>query len=386
MAEINVDRKYVIQLLEDLVTTNSINPSIGHGPGELELSNLLCERLRSIRGLEVHRQVVGGQRSNVIAILKGAGGGRSLMLNGHMDTVGVEGMTIKPFLPSVEQGRLSGRGACDMKGGIAAMIGAVKTIAESPTRLRGDLMFAAVVDEEHMSLGTKKLTEEYKADAAIVGEPTRLRIATAHKGFSWLEIETRGKAAHGSVPEKGRDAIVYASMVALEMKNLQRRLSTRTHPLLGSPKIHTSTIEGGTDWSTVPDRCLLRIERRTLPGETSSPVKEFESIFDTIKSECPEFEAEVRLNYEMPPLETVVSEPIVRTLQDALSQVTEVSVDVVGVPYWTDGALLANRSMPTCIFGPGDISLAHSSNESVDLEEVMQAAQTYFMTAQRFCS
>ena len=170
------------------------------------------------------------------------------------------------------------------------------------------------------------------------------------------------------------------------MKNLQRRLSTRTHPLLGSPKIHTSTIEGGTDWSTVPDRCLLRIERRTLPGETSSPVKEFEGIFDTIKSECPEFEAEVRLNYEMPPLETVVSEPIVRTLQDALSQVTEVSVDVVGVPYWTDGALLANRSMPTCIFGPGDISLAHSSNESVDLEEVMQAAQTYFMTAQRFCS
>ena len=140
MAEINVDRKYVIQLLEDLVTTNSINPSIGHGPGELELSNLLCERLRSIRGLEVHRQVVGGQRSNVIAILKGAGGGRSLMLNGHMDTVGVEGMTMKPFLPSVEQGRLSGRGACDMKGGIAAMIGAVKTIAESPTRLRGDLM------------------------------------------------------------------------------------------------------------------------------------------------------------------------------------------------------------------------------------------------------
>jgi acetylornithine deacetylase len=383
----NIDPGFVTNLLKDLVATNSVNPSVGNGPGEFEISNLLYERLSSIDGLDVRRQAVSDRRSNVIAILRGSGGGgSSLMLNGHMDTVGVEGMTVDPFSPLIVGGKLYGRGACDMKGGIAAMIGAIKSIADSNSRLRGDLVFAAVVDEEHMSLGTKRLTEEYKTDAAIVGEPTSLNIATSHKGFSWLEVETRGKAAHGSVPERGRDAIVYASMVVLELKNLQRTLDKHAHPLLGPPKIHTSTIDGGTNWSTVPDRCLLRVERRTVPGENASPIIEMEDVFRSIKQHNREFDAEVRLVYEMPALETSVNESITRTLVDTLSEITKSTAEVVGVPYWTDGALLAMHSTPTCIFGPGDISLAHSRDESINPEEVMQAAETYYATAKRFCS
>ena len=384
----SIDRAFVLDLLKEFVATNSVNPIVGRGPGELALSNLVFNRLTAIGSLEVRRQPVADGRSNVIAILAGSGSGRSLMLNGHLDTVGIDGMTIEPFKPFVENGKLHGRGACDMKGALAAMIGAMKSLADSRVRLRGDLMLSAVVDEEYKSIGVKKLVEEYRADAAVVGEPTQMKVAIAHKGFVWIEIETKGKAVHGSVPEKGVDAIVHAAKVVSGVEKLQEELEARVHPLLGVPKIHTSTIAGGTDWSIVPERCLLRLERRTLPGESAASVmSEIEGVLRTIKEENANFNATARSLYDMHPLETQRDEKIVHILQQTLVEVTGKEAPIIGLPYWTDGALLSKlASIPTCIFGPGDLGVAHSADEYISLEDVLGSAQIYRIIAERFCS
>jgi acetylornithine deacetylase len=365
-----------------------VNPDVGNGPGESALSNLLLERLSVVGDLDVRQQHVTGDRSNVVAVLRGTGGGRSLMLNGHMDTVGVEGMSIEPFRPVLKDGFLHGRGTCDMKGAIAAMIGAAKSLAGSQSKLRGDLILSFVVDEEHTSVGIAKLVEEYRADAAIVGEPTDMKIATAHKGFVWIEVETKGKAAHGSVPEKGIDAIVHMAKVVTRLNELQDKLNAREHPLLGPPKIHTSTIQGGTHWSIIPNRCVLRLERRTLPEETTTLVmKEIDELLHSISLEDDNFKAEARKIFERPPLETAPNEPIVQTLQQTITETTGTNQTPVGVPYWTDGAILSHSaSIPTCLFGPGDISVAHSPDEYVNAENVLQAADIYRTITQKFCA
>jgi len=386
MAVSAIDHGLVLDVLKNLVATNSVNPDVGKGPGESALSDLLYDRLSSIPSLDVVKQSVVGNRSNVIAILRGTGGGRSLLLNGHMDTVGVEGMTIDPFKPFIEDGLLHGRGACDMKGGIAAMVGAAKALAESRSRLRGDVIFTFVVDEEHLSIGIEKLVEKYSADSAIVGEPTEMRIATAHKGFVWIEVEFKGKAAHGSVPEQGIDAISHAARLVDRLRELQLSLNPHAHRLLGPPKIHTSTIEGGTNWSIIPNRCVLRMERRTIPGESGEKVvKEVQGVLDALKKQDANINATVRTILNRPPLETVSTEPIVNTVQQVLGESAGTNVSVVGVPYWTDGAVLANMGrIPTCIFGPGDIRVAHSPDEYVKVDDVLQAAQVYRGIAQRF--
>jgi acetylornithine deacetylase len=383
-----IDKSYVLDLLKELVATNSVNPTIGRGPGEAAIARLLNDRLNSIGGLEARMQPVADGRSNVIAILKGSGGGRSLMLNGHMDTVGVDGMIIEPFKPSIQNGLMRGRGACDMKGALAAMMGAVKSVINSRMKLRGDLIFSAVVDEEYKSLGIKKLVQEYKADAAIVGEPTNMSVATTHKGFVWIEVEVKGKAAHGSVPEKGVDAIAHAAKIMLAIEKLQRQLASQVHPLLGTPKIHASTVQGGTDWSIIPERCVLRLERRTLPGETvASVMAEIEGILQAIRRETPDFNATAHSPYDMAPLETAESEEIVQTAQRVLAANMRTRVPVIGVPYWTDGALLSSMgSMPTCLFGPGDIGVAHSADEYVKLENVLTSAHVYRGIIQEYCS
>jgi acetylornithine deacetylase len=383
-----IDHEYVVDLLKDLVATNSVNPTVGRGTGEIAISNLILDRLVSIGKLEVHRQPVTDTRSNVIAILRGSSGGRSLMLNGHMDTVGTDRMTIDPFAPVEENGRLHGRGACDMKGALAAMIGSAKCLVDSGSRLRGDLVLAFVIDEECMSVGTRKLVQEYKADAAIVGEPTGMKVAIAHKGFVWIEVETKGKAAHGSIPEKGVDAIADTAKIISGLEGFQQRLAARTHPILGTPKVHSSTIEGGTDWSIIPDRCILRLERRTLPGEsTSSVMREIREILDMIKLKNPEFNAVARSLYDVPPLETASGEAIVDLLRRAVSDVSGEQQTPIGVPYWTDGAVLSHSAaIPTCIFGPGDIGVAHSADEYVNLRDVLNSAEVYRRVSERFCS
>lgn len=375
------------KLLRQLVKINSVNPFERKKGGEGEVAEFIRERLSSY-GLDAKLQKVKGSRANAIGILKGSGGGRSLMLNGHIDTVGVESMTIDPFGAKVDsEGRLHGRGASDMKGSVASMMAAVKRIAEGGTNLKGDVIFTGVIDEEYLSTGTSAVIREYRSDAAIVGEPTSLNVGLAHRGYVWAEVEVKGKASHGSVPEKGVDAIVEMGKVISQLPALQEGYKRLRHPLLGNPKIHASMIEGGTEWAMVPESCRLRVERRTLPGESGDVlVEELEGTIAALAKGDPAFRATVRKFFEQEPMEVSRNERVVRAVSSAYRSVTGRRPKYVGVSYWADAALIANEAkIPTVLFGPGDIGVAHSADEYVSLEEVELGSRIFEAAIEKFC-
>ncbi len=376
-----------ISMLKELVKINSVNPFEGKGNGEAEISEFIRGRLQSY-GAQTRLQKVKGRRTNVIGTVKGAGGGKSLMLNGHMDTVGVTEETKNPFGAVVDsKGLLHGRGACDMKGSIASMLGAIKALSDSGSELKGDLIFTGVIDEEYLSAGTNAIIKEYTSDAAIVGEPTSLGIAIAHKGYAWVGVDIHGRASHGSVPEKGVDAIVKASKLVERLSALQKSYKSISHPLLGNPKMHMSTITGGTEWSVVPETCSIRLERRTLPAESKNvAVKEVKKVVDELSAGDPEFSARVTSFFYQPGLDISREEPVVRTLSAAFKDVMHRNPAIIGVPYWTDAALLVSKKgIPTCLFGPGDIRLAHSADEYIPLKEVESATLIFEQTIRDFC-
>ena len=275
---------------------DSVNPSLAPGAaGEAAVARRIAGELESI-GLRVEVTEAVPGRPNVVGVLEGRAPGRSLMFCGHTDTVGVSGM-LHPFAAEIRDGRLYGRGAQDMKGGVAAMIGAVRRIAESGGLARGQVIVAAVIDEEHASIGADALVAKWRADAAVVTEPTSLDIAVAHKGFQWIALETRGRAAHGSRPLEGRDAILRMGRVLARLEALDRRLQRGpSHPLLGTASLHASLIEGGHELSSYPSRAVLQLERRTLPGEPADVARvEADTILGDLTREDPEFEGEVRM-------------------------------------------------------------------------------------------
>jgi acetylornithine deacetylase len=293
-----------IKLLADLVAIDSVNPSlVPGGAGEQKISRAIAAEMRA-SGLEVEVAEVAPGRPNVVGVLEGRSPGRSLMLCGHMDTVGVAGMK-SPFNPIVRDGCLYGRGAHDMKGGLAAMIGAARVLAQEGGLASGRLIVAAVADEECASLGAEALVRRWRADAAVVTEPTGLAIAAAHKGFSWVEITTAGRAAHGSRPGEGRDAIFYMGRVLACLEALDRQLQSRSpHPLLGTASLHASLIDGGRELSTYPDHCTLKMERRTICGEPMDvALTEVEAILTRLKDDDPQFEANARFIFGRPPYE-----------------------------------------------------------------------------------
>src|SRR5512139_433825 len=310
------------QLLSDLVAINSINPDLVPGsPGEGEIARYIARWLERA-GLEVQLVESASGRPNVVGIARGSGGGKTLLLNGHMDTVGVAGMP-DAHQPRIdhEADRLYGRGAYDMKGGLAAAMFAVARAKQQ--HLRGDVIFTGVVDEEYASLGTQDLAQRFHADGAIVAEFTELQLILAHRGFVWLEVETIGKAAHGSRPDLGVDAIVKMGKVLTEMEKLDQRLrSNPTHPLLGSGSLHASLIQGGQELSTYPEGCILSLERRTLPGETPESVETeiLQIVHDSERSD-PAFKAVVRRGIDRSPLETREDADIVQALQAASVEV-----------------------------------------------------------------
>ena len=271
---ITVDTASITDTLRTLVRINSINPSLEPGgPGEAEIAAFVAARLEALGlAVAVHEPVAG--RPSVVGRLAGRGGGRSLMLNAHTDTVGVSGMAA-PFSAEIRDGRLHGRGAYDMKGSLAACIGAVEALVRSGVRLQGDVLVAAVADEEHASLGTYDIARRYPVDGAIVTEPTALDLCVAHKGFAWIEVVTRGRAAHGSRPELGVDANVRMGRVLAGIERLASELETREpHALLGHGSVHAATLAGGSGLSTYAAECHLGIERRTLPGDTAAGVED----------------------------------------------------------------------------------------------------------------
>jgi acetylornithine deacetylase len=380
-----VTRADPLALARELVRLDSRNPSLApDGAGEREAAVALARRLVEWGfSVDVHDAVPG--RPNVVA-RAGRRSARSLMLNGHLDVVGVEGMTHPPFAADERNGRLYGRGAADMKGGLAAMCaGAARAASRG---IAGEVIIAAVADEEHTSMGTRALLRGgVRADAAIVGEPTGLAIMPAHKGFAWVEIEVRGRAAHGSRYELGVDAILDGGVVLEELARLEREtLPARSHPLLGRPSLHIATIEGGSGWSTYPERCVIRVERRTLPDERAGePLLEVKAAIARARDRRPSLEANAQLVLSQAPSDVAANAPIVRSLSDALVQCGE-RVTVGGMTAWTDAALLNEAGIPAICFGPGDIALAHAAEEWVDTGEIERATDVLDALITSWCN
>ncbi len=369
-----------VALTKALVAIDSRNPElVPGGPGEGECARALAEVLTDWGfRVEVQESVVG--RPNVVARIagargRGAGDERALLLNGHLDTVGVEGMVHAPWDPVVRDGRLYGRGATDMKAGVAAMCAAAARAAQAtPPGFAGEVIVAAVIDEEYKSAGTRALVESgIRASAAVVTEPTRLAICPAHRGFAWLELVVHGRAAHGSRWDIGVDAIALAALVIADLEDYQQeRLTQRAHPLLGRPSLHASIITGGTELSTYPDRCTVQLERRTLPGETAADFAgEVEDACTRVRARRPDLRAEIRPGFTQAPNEVAPDHPIVQALQRSLGATGAAPVE--GLACWTDAALLTAAGIPAVCFGPGDIALAHSAEEYVLVREVERA-------------
>lgn len=371
------------QLLSDLVSINSINPDLVPGsPGEREIALYIADWLK-MAGLEVELPESITGRPDVVGIARGTGGGKTLLLNGHLDTVGVAGMP-DGHQPHIDSGRLYGRGAYDMKGGLAACMLAIAEVKKQD--LRGDVIFTGVIDEEYASVGTRDLATRFHADGAIVAEFTELQLILAHRGFVWLEVETIGKAAHGSRPDLGVDAIAKMGEVLVEVEKLDQTLRANpTHPLLGSGSLHASLIQGGQELSSYPERCLLSAERRTLPGETPEEVEgEFLEILENVRRSDPAFEAVLRRGIDRAPLETREDVEIVQSLQRASVNVLNHPSQISGVPFWTDAAVLSAAGIPSILFGPSG-SGAHAVEEWVDLASVRTCAEVYLATAMDFC-
>jgi acetylornithine deacetylase/succinyl-diaminopimelate desuccinylase family protein len=379
-----IDRAQIASVLADLVKIESINPElVAGGSGEAVIARYVADFLRTA-GLKTRVQKLGPNRANAVGVLRGRGGGQTLMLNGHLDTVGVTGME-NPFSPRVEKGRIYGRGAQDMKGGIAAALLAAATLA-GESRLHGDLVVAAVADEEHKSMGTRALLHEIKTDAAIVMEPTGLEVVTTHKGFAWATVETLGKAAHGSRPQDGVDAIAMMGRVLGGIENLQAKLGAAPgHPLLGSGSVHASIISGGQELSSYPAQCRLSVERRLIPGEDASTFeRELGEIVSYLGREDRNFRARTVMGYSALALETARECPIAQTLLGCARKIVGTPAKFGAQSFWTDAALLNEAGIASVLFGPGGAGL-HSTVEYVHLEDVTLCAETLVECAKEFC-
>ncbi|MBV8816756.1 MAG: ArgE/DapE family deacylase [Acidobacteriaceae bacterium] len=381
-----VDRNYVRETLVQLVQINSVNPSLAPGaPGEREIAAFIAKSLGG-SGLEVRVWEPERGRCSVTGKLAGTGGGQSLMLNAHCDTVDVQGMP-EPFSGAVRNGKLYGRGAYDMKGSLAACMGAVRVLAADGSRLRGDVWIAAVADEEYGSLGTADLLGHVKTDAAIVTEPTALQTCLAHKGYLWIGVEVDGRAAHGSRFQLGIDANMKMGRFLSKLERLEQELRARApHPLVGPPSLHAALLNGGTGLSTYAASSKVQIERRTVPGETESQaVAEIQRLVDEAAAEDRDFHATVRPFFVRDPFEVAPEASIVRVLDRAIEQVLGRPAAHIGDTPWMDAALLQAAGVKTVVFGPTGEG-AHAAVEWVDLESVMQLTQILADAARQYCA
>jgi acetylornithine deacetylase len=383
----SVDRDLVVNLLRDLVAIDSVNPTLVPGArGEAAASQFFCKFLRE-RGIPAELEEAAPGRPNVIALLSAASaanqsGGKpsaALTLLAHIDTVGAGDMP-EPFTPRERDGRLYGRGVLDIKSGLAAMCGAA-LVARDAGAIRKPLLIAAVVDEECDSIGTEALLKRYTADAAIVLEPTDLRLTIAHKGYAWFEIVTHGRAAHGSLPSEGRDAIRMMGLVLNILDALDRKLaSLEPHPLLGHGSLHASLIRGGQELSSYPAECRLQLERRMLPEESAGEIEvELRSFVAGLCARDPEFRATVRGLGSRPAYEISRDAPVVRLVCEAIRKTigSGAAKHLVGMAAWTDTALLEAAGIPGVVFGPSGRGL-HGKEEYVELDSVIQCSEVLF--------
>lgn len=371
-------------LTANLVAIDSTNPDlVPGGAGEATIARFVADWLEAA-GLETTTYDLGNGRANVVGVARGSGGGHSLMLNAHMDTVGPGAMPA-PFTPRIEGERLYGRGAFDMKASLAAIMLAGREARS--LGLRGDVIVTAVADEEFASIGTQDIVRHLTADAAIATEPFGFELVVAHKGFVWLEVETRGVAAHGSLPEEGVDAIVKMGPVLTGLEALDRELRAQPgHPLLGPGSVHASLIQGGQELSTYPDRCLLAIERRTIPGESTAVVEgQIADILARATAADASFRAKQRTTLTRDPFSVGLEEPIVAVTRAHLARALGREPTVIGAGGWMDSAILAAAGIPTVIFGP-DGDGAHAEVEWVDLPSAARVAEALIGIVSEFCA
>jgi acetylornithine deacetylase len=381
-----IDTDALTATLARMVQIDSINPFFNDGKGdERAIAAFVSEELRRL-GLRVETYEPEPGRVSVVGTLPGTGGGRSLMLYGHMDTVGVGGMA-EPFSGAVRDGRMYGRGTYDMKGGLAACLAAAKAVVESGARLSGDLLVCGVADEEVASLGMFDVLQHVKPDAAVVTEATELDVCLAHKGFCWIEVETIGRAAHGSRPEEGIDANLRMGRFLGRLEELEQELRRRpAHPLVGPPSLHAGVLRGGTAPSVYAALCRLELERRTIPGETEAGcVAELQAIVDRLATADPTFQARVRPTLTREAFEVDQEAPLVQAVATAAAAVRGERPAFLGHSYWMDAAVLSSAGVETVVIGPSGAG-AHADVEWVDLGSVHRLAEILARTAAKVCA
>lgn len=373
-----------VALTAQLVAIDSVNPAlVPGGAGESAIA-AFCAGWFAAHDFEVHQLRSPEGRDSVVGVHRGSGGGRSLMLNGHYDTVTLAGFDGNPLEPRIENGRMTGRGAYDMKSGVAAMmVAAVRAKAEP---LRGDILVCCVADEEHASLGTTFVLRHFTADAGIVTEPMNLEPTLWHKGFVWAEVTIAGRAFHGSRPDEGIDAIAKAGYFLVEIDRLATRLDAGTgHPQLGPGSVHASIIRGGEEASSYPANCTVTIERRTIPGETAATFEtELRQILDRLTVTVPNFRYDLTITLERHPFETDPKSDIATCLRTAAREVLGEEPPLRAEPFWTDASLMDQAGIPTVLFGATGAG-AHSATEWVDIESIETLTDILTRTIQAWC-
>jgi acetylornithine deacetylase len=386
MGRLSIDRGHLVATLEDLVRIDSVNPSLVPGAaGESAVAAYVADYLRAL-GLAVTMLEGTPGRPSMVGTLRGSGEGRSLMLNAHTDTVGVEGM-LRAFEPVIRDGRMRGRGTYDMKGSLAACLAAVKALVDARVTLRGDLIVAAVADEEYASIGTAEVVRHVPVQAAIVTEPTELDVCIAHKGFVWIEVETLGRAAHGSRFLEGVDANMRMGRFLSRLDRLEQELRSRPpHELVGPPSLHAPILRGGSELSTYAARCRLNIERRTVPGETEAhALREVASLLDELAAADPSFQASVRSLLTRSAFEVSPDAGVVRAVYAAATRHLGRAPAFIGKPFWMDSAILADAGVETAVIGPIGAG-AHTAEEWVDLQSLQDLAAILAQTAVAYCA
>ncbi len=379
----------VIDLARRLIEIDSVNPTLSPGgAGEYEIAAFV-ERWAGENGL-VSRHIPSpdGRPNLVLEAPARMGGARAsdaptLMLYGHLDTVG-PGSMVAPFAARIEGDRLLGRGAYDQKAGLAAALVAAREAVRSG--IRGRLMVVAVTDEEALSTGIQEVLRRVRADAVVITEPTELAIAIAHRGFVWLEIEVVGKAAHGSRPHLGIDAIFRAGPVISALERYSERLAATTHPLLGAGLLHASMIRGGSEMATLPDRCVIAVERRTLPGESAAGVlAEIEAVLGACRAADPALVASARVTLDRDPFEIAAGHPFVALARAATARATGAAPDLTGLSFWADSAFTAAAGIPSVLLGPPGEG-AHADDEWVSVSGTIACARALAEIARDFCA
>ncbi len=380
-----ISEAFIIETLQKLVRINSVNPSLeSGGGGEEEIGMFIVGLLHSM-GIEAIVDELEPGRINVTATIEGIGSGPSLMLNAHMDTVGVAGME-RPYSGDIMNGKLYGRGSYDMKGSIAAILAVAKAMKENGIVLKGDLLLSFVADEEYESKGAQSLVRTHAADAAIVTEPTNLHICLAHRGFGVFEILTKGRTAHGGNHHLGVDANMKMGLLLSKLHDFSTKLSSqKAHPLCGQASLHVPMVEGGRSLFIYSNECRIKVERRTIPGESESQVtSELQDLIDQLTFLDPGFSAVMEKVIWRSPYEISPSSVIVREIQKAGSSIKNFPQHLIGHTWWEDSAIFGEAGIETVIFGPKGGGI-HEEVEWVEIDSVVDLAKILFITSQNYC-